>query len=340
VGTTYRSLGEDGHYEILVRVRNRSEVKKENRAYELSLEDVEGSRFQFIVWESSKQGTNCDWKEGCWYRLSGVTANVWPSGTVPHGTSSLDVEYLGSQRNDRKADILYLTDSHLGKTSHSHKGSSWSVSPENGFQSAIEKAISMDIDAVVHGGDLFHNSGDGIGAEEIATCREGLVALAESGIPFYFIYGNHDRQAGRRVMDRFIDESLAEHLGPRYEAINDTVAVYGIDHQSNWMDFVPNFERASGDMRTLLFVHQSLSPFTESNNPDCSFRSLREEVDIPADLIVTGHVHTRVEEQLSESRGLSGGATARVGASRTDLHPSVELISLGDGEPSVQRKYL
>lgn len=338
--TTYRGLGEDGHYEIIVRVRNRSEAQKENRTYELSLEDVEGTRFQFIVWASSEQGTNCDWKEGCWYRLSGVTANVWPSGTVPHGTSSLDVEYLGPQRNNLQANILYLTDSHLGKTSHSYGKSSWSVSPENGFHRAIEIATSRDIDAVIHGGDIFHNSGDGIGTEEIDTCRKGLDALAESGIPFYFIYGNHERQAGRRVMDRFIDDRLAEQLGPRYEAIKDTVAVYGIDHQSDWTDFVPDFERASDDMSMILFVHQSVYPFTESKNPDCSLRTLREEVNIPVDLIVTGHVHTRLEEQLGESHGLSGGATARLGESRTDLQPSVELISIGDGEPDVQRKYL
>lgn len=338
--TTYQDLGENGHYEIVVRVCNCSEAQRENRAYELSLEDVEGTRFRFIVWTSSEQGVSCDWKEGCWYRLSGVTASVWPSGTIPHGTSSLDIKYLGPQRNQRQTDILYLTDSHLGKVSHSYGGSSWPVSPENGFHSAIEKAASMDVDAVIHGGDIFHNPGDGIGTEAIDTCREGLVALAENGIPFYFIYGNHERQAGRQVMGRFIDNNLAEHLGSRYEAVKDTVAVYGIDHQSDWTNFGPDFERAPNDMSTILFVHQSADPFTESENPDCSLRALREEVNIPVDLILTGHVHTRIEEQLGESYGLSGGATARVGESPTDLQPSVELISIGDGEPDVQRKYL
>jgi hypothetical protein len=337
MAVTYRELGEDGHYEMIVRVRTRSKVRSQHRAYELSLEDVEGTRFQFIVWTSSDQGTNCDWKEGCWYRLGGVTANVWPSGTVPHGTSSLVVEYLGPARNRRRADILYATDSHLGKTSHSYSGSSWPISPENGFHRAIEAAISMDVDAVVHGGDLFHNPGDGIGSAEIALCREGLAALAESGIPFYFIYGNHERQAGRRVMSRFVDDSLAEHLGPRYDSINDAVAVYGIDYQSDWADFVPDLERAPDSMSTILFVHQSISPFSESKRPDCSLRDVHEGVNVPVDLVVTGHVHTRTEELRESCRGVSGGATARVGQSRSGLQPSVELISTGGEVPEVKR---
>ena len=340
MAVTYRELGEDGHYEMIVRVRNRSKARSENRAYELSLEDVEGTRFQFIVWTSSEQGTNCEWKEGCWYRLGGVTANVWPSGTVPHGTSSLVVEYLGPKRNRRRTDILYATDSHLGKTSHSYGGSSWRISPENGFDRAIEAAISMDVDAVIHGGDLFHNPGDGISPEGIIFCREGLVSLAESGIPFYFIYGNHERQAGRRVMNRFVDDNLAEHLGPRYDSINDTVAVYGIDYQSNWADFIPDLERAPDSMSTMLFVHQSLSPFSESKSPDCSLCEVHEGANIPIDLVVTGHVHTRTEELRGAVQGLSGGATARVGNSRSALQPSVELISTDGGEPEVERLYL
>lgn len=63
VKTTYRDLGEEGHYEITVRVRNCSEANVENRAYELSVEDIEGTRFQFIVWESSEQGREYNWKK-------------------------------------------------------------------------------------------------------------------------------------------------------------------------------------------------------------------------------------------------------------------------------------
>lgn len=336
--TTYHDLGEDGYYEIIVRVRDVSEPNVKNRAYELSVEDIEGTRFQFVVWESSEQGRNYNWKEGCWYRLSGVTANEWPSGTVPHGTSSLSIKDLGEHRDGGQADVLYFTDSHLGKTTHSYKGQTWPVSPEEGFRAAIDHAISKQVDAVIHGGDLFHHPGDGITDEDISVCREGLTKLAQNGIPFYFIYGNHERQAGRRVMDRFVDDNLAMHLGPRYEVIENVLALYGIDHQTEWTDYVLDLEQAPQGMKTILCVHQSLAPFTESKNPDCSLSELRTAANVPIDLIITGHVHTRSECHPGEYQGLSGGATTRVGESRNDLQPSVELIS--SGQMDSQQHYL
>ncbi|WP_353634487.1 metallophosphoesterase [Halobacterium sp. NMX12-1] len=306
----------------------------------MSVEDIQGTRFQVIIWSSSEEGKNCDWKEGHWYRLSGVTANEWPSGTVPHGTSSLGVDHLGQKWNRETVELLYLTDSHLGKTTHSYGGSSWSVSPATGFSEAIKQAIRLDVDAVVHGGDLFHNPGGGIDSEDVSTCREKLTALAEAGIPFYFIYGNHERQAGRQIMERFADNSLAVHLGPRYEMIGDMLAVYGIDHQSDWTDFVPDVEQAPDDVPSMLCVHQSLDPFTESVNPDCSVQDLKEDVDTPIDLLVTGHVHTRSKCRIDKLQAFAGGSTARLGESRDSLSPSVELISVTDRSLNVKRKPL
>lgn len=338
MATTYQDLGGDGHFQIDVRVRDVSTPDTKNRASELSVEDTEGTRFQFIIWESSEQGRSYDWKTGSWYRLSGVTANEWPSGTVPHGTSSLEIELLGEQRTDGDADVLYFTDSHLGKTSHEYKGQTWSVSPKKGFRAAIDCAISEQVDAVIHGGDLFHNPGDGIAEEEIAVCREGLTRLAENGIQFYFIYGNHERQAGRRVMERFVDDNLAVHLGPRYEVVENAVALYGVDHQSEWADHVLDIEDAPDGLETILCVHQSVAPFTASTNPDCLLGDIEAATSGSMDVILTGHVHTRLERRSTTSHGLSGGATTRVGEDRGELQPSVELISSGAMDP--QRHYL
>jgi hypothetical protein len=340
VVTTYHDLGEDGHYELIVRVRNCAEAKVENRAYELSVEDIEGNRFQLIIWESSEQGRNYNWQEGCWYRLSGVTANEWPSGTVPHGTSSPSIENLGTQRESDQVDVLYLTDSHLGKTTHSYKRQSWSVSPEDGFRTAIEHAISANVDAVIHGGDLFHNPGSGIDKEDIDFCRENLTRLAENEIPIYFIYGNHERQAGQRVMEEFVDNSLAVHLGPHYEVIGETLALYGIDYRPEWADYVLDLERAPDGMKTMLCVHQSVAPFTERGNPDCSLRDLGDATNFPLDIIATGHVHTRSELDLGDYKGFAGGATTRVGETRNDLRPSVELISIDNGQTTLDQQYL
>lgn len=340
VETLYEDLEENTQHEIDVRVRDCSLAEKENRAFELSLEDSNGTRFPFVVWEKSEEGRSFDWEIGCWYRLSGVSVNSWPSGKVLHGTSSLKIEKLGTSQSGNSSDILFLTDSHLGKTTHSYGGLSWSVNPEEGLRAAIEYAIQKDVDAVVHGGDLFHNPGSGIEEEDIAVCRRILTELAEHGIPFYFIYGNHERQAGRRIMERFSDDGLVVHLGSRYEVIGDAVAFYGVDHQSDWTDFVLDLERAPEDLATVLCLHQSIAPFTASGSPDCSLNRLLDSSNIPLDLVITGHTHSRSEHHYGESRGLSGGATTRVGETKDDLLPSIELISVQGKKFSSKREFL
>jgi len=339
MGTTYRDLAEGRQYEILVRVRGVSRVEREKRAFELNVEDTQGTRFPLIVWEKSEAGRDFDWQQGHWYRLSGVSVNEWPSGKVLHGTSALEIEDLGSRKDDTQANILYLTDSHLGKTTHEYLGQRWSVSPVDGFRTAIEYAIENQVSAVVHGGDLFHNPGDGIQDKEVAVCREGLTKLAEHGIPFYFIYGNHERQAGRRIMGRFVDDGLATHLGPRYEVVKDTVALYGIDYTPDWDKHVLDLEQAPEGLTTILYVHQSMAPFTASANPECSLQGVQEASNIPLDSVVTGHTHSR-SEQHRGSHGLAGGATARLGETKDELEPSVELVSIEGDEMTIQQEYL
>lgn len=174
----------------------------------------------------------------------------------------------------------------------------------------------------------------------MAVCREGLVTLADAGIPFYFIYGNHERQAGRRVMERFTDDGLAVHLGFRYEMINGAVALYGIDHRSDWSGFVPDFEQFPADVPSMLCVHQALDPFTASSNPVASLADLRTLSRYHWTVVVTGHTHTRRTHEYDGMQGLSGGATTRVGESGDELLPSTELISIRDDGVNTSRPIL
>ena len=338
--TVYEDLSDNGTHEIEIRVRSCTPSETPNRAFELDVEDRDGTRFPFIVWEKSPQGRQYNWQRGHWYRLRGVTANVWPNGKVLHGASKLQIEELGTSRQPREATLLYFTDSHLGKMEHSFGQETWSVSPASGFKKAINIAIRCDVDAVIHGGDLFHNSGDGISEADIETCRDGLENLATNGIPFYFIYGNHEREAGQLVMDTFVDDGLAAHLGPRYELINDAVALYGVDFRSKWTNSVLELEPASEGVATILCLHQSISPFTLTQKPDCDLEQIHDSCPVPIDVVVNGHVHTRIEEQVGDLRGISGGATAQLGSDSNDLSPSVEIFRVEQGTLTVERLIL
>lgn len=338
--TVYEDLTDSGTHQIVIRVRSCKRSKVENRAYELDIEDKNGTRFPFVVWEKSVNGSEYDWQVGHWYELSGVTANVWPNGKILHGASKLRIDHLDSKLNSREATILYLTDSHLGKQIHTYGGKSWSVTPERGIKAAIASAIEQQVDAVVHGGDLFHNPGNGISEDDIETCRRELVKLANNGIPFYFIYGNHERDAGRRVIEEFIDNGLALHLGPRYELINDAVAIYGIDYRTQWSDTVVDLEPASEGVVTILCIHQSVGAFSPTSDPDCDIRGIRDASNVPLDVLISGHVHTRSTKQIGDTYALSGGSTTRVGSEHDALQPSAELLTVTDGKIKVTQQKL
>ncbi|MGB9966448.1 hypothetical protein [Halobacterium hubeiense] len=156
--------------------------------------------------------------------------------------------------------------------------------------------------ADVHGGDLFHTPGDGIHEDEIAVCPQGLTKLAEHGIPFSFIYRNHERHTGRRLMRRGIDDGPAVHLGPRYEGIQNTVALYDSDHTPDWDKHVFDLEHPPENHPTILCVHQSMAPFTASTNPDCSIQNVLHAPHIPLDVVVTGHTHARSEHRHNVTR--------------------------------------
>jgi predicted phosphodiesterase len=340
VGTTFEDLDGDGTYELLVRLERVTVPPISNRAYELQLVDTDGTQFQLIVWESAAAAEAYDWQPGEWYRLGGVTANEWATETVPHGTATLTIEPATDPGCPSPTSVLYVTDSHLGKTTHGWKGHVWSVAPTDGFAAAIETAIEHSVAAVVHGGDLFHNPREGIGADDIATVRAGLEELDQKGIPFYFIYGNHERQSGREVMERFCSDGLAVHLGSQFETLDHSVAVSGIDHRRDFAASEFDFETPPRDHQSIVFLHQSMAPFSGGQDPDTSLETVAAELGMSVDLVVTGHTHTRSDQTVREQRGLAGGATARLGDTKSALAPSAELLTVRDGALTVTRVML
>ena len=89
--------------------------------------------------------------------------------------------------------ILATADSHFGyefgRTSHAKNQSIQKMF--NVYQEVMQQAKSEKVDLVLHGGDMFNRSQpkEKIISEAYSTIRN----LAEDGIPFIGIPGNHDR---------------------------------------------------------------------------------------------------------------------------------------------------
>lgn len=334
----YDDLVEGERYELLLEIKDCERVTVEKRAFEMTIADQHGIEFPFVVWEKSRRGRRYSWREGHWYRLSGVSVSEWDSGKVLHGAQDLRIEHIGETPPTDTTQLLYMTDSHLGKSIHNYGGREWAVDPIAGFSSAIDLAVERGVDAVLHGGDIFHNDASGIGREERAAFDDEIKRLIAADIPFYYIYGNHERGAGRDVLEPYCDRGDVTHLSGAPIQFDDRTTLYGWDHEDEWSRKTVALDLRDGTVPVVM-IHQPVDDFSVSNSPHVELAELTARLPRPAVLLV-GHCHTRSKLKLSGRLLLSGGATARLGDSEDALSPSVELVTVSDEGASSERLVL
>ena len=200
--------------------------------------------------------------------------------------------------------ILFLADTHLGfdlpaapRVRRRRRGHDFLAN----YLRALEPAFAGEVDAVVHGGDVFH--APRVPRTLAIQAYDPLRALAERGVPVFVVPGNHERahlphprfalHPGIRVFDDARSFRIAVRdvrvtlLGFPYargdvrERFGDRVAATG------W--------RPGGEDVALLCVHHCFEGARVGPH-DFTFRGARDVIrggDVPAGLaaVLTGHVH-------------------------------------------------
>ena len=90
--------------------------------------------------------------------------------------------------------ILFIADTHLGydlplrpRIDRRRRGHDFFQN----YQNALEPAFKGEVDAVLHGGDLFFRSR--VHPNIVSDAFEPLLQIADNGIPVYIVQGNHER---------------------------------------------------------------------------------------------------------------------------------------------------
>lgn len=124
----------------------------------------------------------------------------------------------------REIRILHTADTHLGYRQYH------SEARRNDFFAAFElvvnDAIEMQVDAVVHAGDLFDSRNPTL--EDLLETMNILSRLKAADIPFFGIVGNHESKQNTQWLDLFEEMGLAKRLGKKPLMVGN-VAIYGID---------------------------------------------------------------------------------------------------------------
>jgi DNA repair exonuclease len=214
--------------------------------------------------------------------------------------------------------VLHTGDTHIGYQQYH--------SPErradflSAFEAVIDDAIEMDVDAVVHAGDLFHDR-----RPDLPDLMGTLAALRElnaAEIPFLAVVGNHESTRGGQWLDLFERLGFAIRLGDDPVAI-DSVAFYGLDHvpesrrEDLDYDFTPtaDSDRAADPTHRVLVGHGLFTPFAHAN---WETETVLNESTVAFDAVLLGDNHTPGIERVDDVWVTYCGSTERASASEQD----------------------
>ena len=184
----------------------------------------------------------------------------------------------------------------------------------NAFEQVVDDAIEMDVGAVIHAGDLFHDRRPEL--PDLLGTLSALRELASAGIPFLAVVGNHESTRGGQWLDLFERMDLAVRLGSEPVLVDD-VAIYGLDHVpvSRRDDLDYEFAPPEDAAHTALVSHGLFTPFAHAN---WETKTVLAESNIDFDAILVGDNHAAGTEQVDDTWITYCGSTERASASERD----------------------
>ncbi len=167
----------------------------------------------------------------------------------------------------REIRILHTADTHLGYRQYH------SEVRRNDFFAAFElvvnDAVEMQVDAVVHAGDLFDSRNPTL--EDLLDTINLLSRLKAADIPFLGIVGNHESKQNTQWLDLFEEMGLAARLGKKPLMVGNA-AIYGIDSVPK--SKIPIFDYSGFEAPDSPAVSSSSTSSTDSTSPTPSTSSI------------------------------------------------------------------
>lgn len=219
--------------------------------------------------------------------------------------------------------ILHVSDTHLGY--RQYRSDVRHDDFRSNFERAVEEATDRDVDAVVHTGDLFHDSNPSV--EDPYDCGELFARLDEAGIPTYGIVGNHERKADTELLDLVGRMGNVGRLDTEPTLVGD-VALYGIDAipsrrwETTSFELAPPPEEANVN---ILCLHQLFAPPLEAEHAHHDLSAVLDSVGIQLDGVALGDAHTPESTEIDGTEVWYAGSTARTQKSQ-DPTRAVQLV--------------
>jgi len=239
--------------------------------------------------------------------------------------------------------VLHVSDTHLGYQQYR------SEQRRRDFLAAFQQVIDIatgehpdhnvgPVDAVLHTGDLFDDQRTSF--DDIFHCQQALLDLAEAGIPFYIIVGDHEQRRGIDFVEAYESAGLAERLERDPTELED-VALYGIDAVRDREWETTNLSLTEPKDESLLRVvamHEFFSPPEEPYPHAYELNPVIDRFGIDVNGIALGDVHERQSASCDGVQVWYPGSTERTKRDeRSDR--SVDLLTFDvDADTEFQRE--
>ena len=236
--------------------------------------------------------------------------------------------------------IVHISDSHLGFSAYSK------VEPREGvnqreqdvydaFQQAIDKAIALKPDLLVHAGDLFDNVRPQNRAIDFALRQ--LLRLSEAGIETVLISGNHSTPRMRETGNIFRIFEHLEHVHPVHEPgcrelVFGDLTVHAVPHSANptLLDVVAKARPSKETKRNMLVLHAGILgsdtyKMDEFNEQTIPIDALSDGWDY----VALGHYH---EYRRVRGSAYYSGSTERFGFGEIGQNKGLVEVDLDSGK--------
>jgi exonuclease SbcD len=236
--------------------------------------------------------------------------------------------------------IVHLSDTHLGFSAYSKIDPSEGINQReadvySAFQQAVDKAIELRPEVVIHSGDLFDTVRPQNRAIDFALRQ--LLRLSRAGIETVLISGNHSTPRLRETGNIFRIFEHLEHLHPVHEAgtgkiVLGDLTVTAIPHSTNpTMAELVSKARPSKETRyNVLVLHAGILDSDTYKMDEFNEQTVPlESVSHGWDYVALGHFHrySKVGGKIYYS-----GSTERFGFGEADQDKGIIEADLDTGE--------
>lgn len=209
------------------------------------------------------------------------------------------------------------------------------------FEKTIDKIIELNVDFVIHSGDLFDQSRPS--TNSMLVFQKGLLRLNNAGIPLYIIAGNHDSVLRKKVKPPIV---LFEELGlniirNNQPFIEKGVMICGVQYVpksqkrvlSNILSHLS--ELSDEHEKSILVLHQGISKYL----PEEAYELELDELPMNFNYYALGHIHDFFEEDYGKGKLVYPGSMElyKINNNYKTFGKGFCLVDISEDKPKVER---